>query len=257
MERTGIYKEERKFVYSDYDINDDVLMSHIAEIFQDIAGNHSEFLGCGYEAVKSKDMIWVLAKTKIDVIKNPIIAKNVIVETIAYKPNGLIFARELIIKDKETGETLITGNSNWCLVSLSTRRLVRPNIDVVPFEQDDTNRIYKDKMKSLDNIQFEDEDFMFDQTIRFTDLDHNRHMNNCHYLDIITNAVSPTSNQRITSLEINYEKECIKDDEILVYKKIISDTEGFVTAYKKESRQLVFKSKYKLSYNADASKQTL
>lgn len=69
MERTGIYKEERKFVYSDYDINDDVLMSHIAEIFQDIAGNHSEFLGCGYGAVKSKDMIWVLAKSKIDVIK--------------------------------------------------------------------------------------------------------------------------------------------------------------------------------------------
>lgn len=43
MERTGIYKEEREFVYSDYDINDNVLMSHIAEIFQDIAGNHSEF----------------------------------------------------------------------------------------------------------------------------------------------------------------------------------------------------------------------
>ena len=52
-------------------------------------------------------------------------------------------------------------------------------------------------------------------------------------------------------------KECIKDDEILVYKKTISDMEGFVAAYKKESRQLVFKSKYKLSYNADASKQIL
>ncbi len=98
---------------------------------------------------------------------------------------------------------------------------------------------------------------MFSQIILFTYLYHNSYMNNWHYLDIITNAVSPTSNQRITSLEINYEKECIKDDEILVYKRIISDTEGFVAAYKEESRQLVFKSKYKLSYNADASKQTL
>lgn len=238
MQSSGTYTEEKVLSYSDFDMNDQILFSHIAALFQDVAGNHSQSLGCGYETMKAKDMIWIIARARIDVIKQPMVAKPILVETIAYKPQGLIFDRQFFVKDKETGEVLITGITSWCIASLSTRRLVRPSIDTNSFEQID-ELPYKRLLK-LPDIDYS-QSTPYEHTVQFVELDHNRHMNNTHYLDIATNMIRMENDNEITSMEINYEKECSFKDTMKVY---LSSKDDFVIATNKETNLVIFKVRY-------------
>lgn len=208
--------------------------------------------------MKDQDIIWIIVRSHIDVIKNPSVAKTVIIETTAYKPSGLIFDREFVIKDKETGEILVTAMTNWCLASLTTRRLVRPSIDIYPFTDDRQSSLYKEKLKSLPNINKEELILINNQKVEFIDLDHNRHMNNCRYLDIVTNTVlSSNTNEYISKLDINFEKECSQHDLLNIYQQKIDESNGYVVAINNATNSIVFKAKYTLSNNVDASKQTL
>ena len=49
--------------------------------------------------------------------------------------------------------------------------------------------------------------------VGFSDLDHNGHMNNTNYANLILNAVQ---NKTFTHFEINFLNECLQDDEIYI-----------------------------------------
>ena len=53
----------------------------------------------------------------------------------------------------------------------------------------------------------------FLHTVRFSDLDHNKHMNNTHYATLAQNAVE---NKFGRHFEINFNAECLLDEQILV-----------------------------------------
>lgn len=240
------YEEEKSFAYSDFDIDDHILLSHVAQVFQDIAGDHSQALGCGYEKMKAQDIIWVLARNRIDVLENPKVNRLLTVETSIKKPLSLIYERELIIKDKESGKTLITGISNWVLASLSTRRLIRPKTPVYPLDLEDVESLYKEHLKTLPTLKTDPALLPFKERVHFVDLDHNRHMNNCRYCDVLTNALSPKNDERISSLEIDYEKECVEGEELSVHLLKENETSGYAFSYN-ENNVLVFKAHYTLS----------
>lgn len=238
--------EEKSFAYSDFDIDDNILISHVAQVFQDIAGDHSEILGCGYEKMKSQDIIWVLAKNKIDVLTNPKVGQQLLIETSIKKPHGLIYERELVIKDKQTNKILITGISNWVLASLSTRRLVRAKTPIYPSDLEEIEPVYQEHLKTLPNLEISKDSKPFKESVHFVDLDHNRHMNNCRYCDVITNAISPRNGKRISSLEIDYEKECVEGETLNVFLLKNGENEGYTFAFKEEN-VLIFKGYYKLA----------
>lgn len=241
MESTGIYEEERELQYSDFDMNDQMLYSHMAALFQDVAGNHSQLLGCGYEAMKSKDMIWIIARAKLEMIKQPKVARPLIVKTIAYKPQGLIFDRQFSIVDKETSEILATGITSWCIASLSTRRLVRPQIDTANFEH--VESLPYERLMKLPDIDLSDCE-RETHKVTFVEMDHNRHMNNTHYMDIITNMVKASGDEDITSIEIDYEKECSMSDVLDVFH---SKKDRYVVATDSQTGRMIFKARYETS----------
>ena len=55
---------------------------------------------------------------------------------------------------------------------------------------------------------------IFKYTVNFSDLDHNKHMNNTYYANLVVNAIE---NKVVNHFEINFVSECLLHDEISVF----------------------------------------
>ena len=199
-----------KLYNSYFDLNNNLSLKAILNIFQDVASVHGEEIGVGYEKMLEKNLYWVLSRIKIDILKMPQINQTVLVETWPHEKGRIDFDRDLIIKD-DAGEVLVMGASKWCVIDATTRSLART--DMVNYDGEVFDKInYDEKFGKivLPDAQMEPK---FKHTVRFFDLDHNQHMNNTNYASLVINA---TQNKTPTHFEINFLNECKEGDEIEV-----------------------------------------
>ncbi len=201
----------RIVLYSSYfDLNDRLSAKSILNLFQDVAGIHAGEIGVGYEDMLAKNLYWILSRVKFDVLKMPLPNQAVIVETWPHEKGRIDFDRDFKISNEE-GEVLIVGTSKWCVIDTISRSLQRTdNVNYVGGEIcPDKN--YEDKFgKIMLPENFEE---VFSHKVRFSDLDHNKHMNNTNYAPLATNALE---SQTFSHFEINFLSECVLGDSIVV-----------------------------------------
>lgn len=198
-------------LYNSYfDLNDRLTIKSILNIFQDVASIHAEFIGVGYEEMLRKNLYWVLSRIKLDIIRMPKINETVIVETWPHIKGRIDFDRDMKILS-ETGEVLIIATSKWCVIDTINRTLQRTdNINYIGEYCDDVN--YEGRFNKIivpDNNKIE----KFNHIVKFSDLDHNKHMNNTNYANLIVDAID---NKCINHFEINYLNECKLNDIISI-----------------------------------------
>lgn len=196
-------------LYNSYfDINDRISIKSILNIFQDVASIHAEEIGVGYKAMLDKNLYWVLSRIKIDILKMPEINQSVIVETWPHAKGKIDFDRDLRILD-EDGETLIIGTSKWCVIDTINRRLQRT--DNVNYLGEIFSLVnYQEKLNKItlpDSTLTEGSNYK----VSFSDLDHNQHMNNTNYANLVMNTIL---SKEITHFEINFLNECKINDNI-------------------------------------------
>ena len=198
-------------LYNSYfDLNNRLSAKSILNIFQDVASIHAEDIGVGYLAMLEKNLYWVLSRIKIDILKQPQINQRVVVETWPLEKGRIDFDRDLKILS-EDGEVLVLGTSKWCVIDTKTRELQRTqNVEYVGEYYLEKN--YQDR---CGNIVLADEGLepKFQYKVGFCDLDHNQHMNNTNYANLVLNAVE---NKIFSHFEINFNNECLLDDTIEV-----------------------------------------
>jgi acyl-ACP thioesterase len=199
-------------LYSSYfDMNDRLSAKSVLNIFQDVAGRHADDIGVGYLDMLNKNLYWILSRIKYDVIKSPVPNQTVIVETWPHEKGRIDFDRDFKISS-EVGETLIIGTSKWCVIDTVTRSLQRTeNVNYIGEVHPEIN--YDDKFGKI-SVPNENLTEQFAHIVRFSDLDHNKHMNNTNYALIATNSVD---NKQFTHFEINFLSECLLGDTINVF----------------------------------------
>lgn len=214
-------KEFYRLKYLDFTCHDVIAPHGVLDIFQDIAGKHSDSYGMSFQEMMNSNMIWVLLRVKYRVIKNiPLYSK---VNAITWpKKKGLVdFDRETIITDME-GNTLIEGISKWVVLDATTRKIIpaRHIEYVAPCPDDSLFNERFDKIKdfSVDNLK------KHTYKVEFCDVDHNGHTNNAKYAMMALNAIRLNSNQIIKDFEINFVNETILDDVIDIYYKEENNT---------------------------------
>lgn len=199
-------------LYNSYfDLNNNINAKSILNIFQDVASIHAEDIGVGYLTMLNKNFYWVLSRIKFDIIQMPEINQVVIVETWPHKKGIIDFDRDYLIKSL-SGEILIKGTSKWCVIDTINRALQRTeNINYVGDYVLDVN--YQEKFGKIILPDCEPTK-TFTHTVMFSDLDHNNHMNNTNYANLVLNAVN---NKKLTHFEINFNNECVLNDQIDVF----------------------------------------
>jgi len=238
----NIFQKEIFFTYSDFDIYDNIFISSILKCFQDIAGEHADILGCGYEEMKSKGIIWIVVRAKLDIYSQPKEKQLLILETKVKKIRGISIEREFSIRDKFSNELIVSGQYVWCLASIEKRNLIKPTSLVQP-DVFDENYIYSDSLKALPNFNHEDKSKK-EFAVNYTDLDHNLHMNNCKYADLIQNTIETKLDNFISSYEIDYEKEICKNETINLFYQMNED-ESFILKAINSNNEVNFKARIK------------
>ena len=198
-------------LYNSYfDLNNRLSAKSILNIFQDVASVHGEELGVGYKTMLAKNLYWVLSRIKFDIVKMPEINQVVVVETWPHVKGKIDFDRDFNILS-ENGELLVKGTSKWCVIDTKSRKLQRSdNVNYVGKYCLDEN--YPEKFGKI-VLTAKEQKLSFVYRVRFSDLDHNGHMNNTNYANLILNAVQ---NKTFTHFEINFLNECLQDDEIYI-----------------------------------------
>ncbi|MBE7075307.1 MAG: hypothetical protein E7376_04945 [Clostridiales bacterium] len=193
-----------------FDLNDRLTAKGVLSIFQDVASIHAEEIGVGYLTMLQKNLYWVLSRVKFDILKMPTPYSNVIVETWPQEKGKIDFDRDMRILS-EDGEVLVIASSKWCVIDTIARRLQRTDGvnylgEVIP------DKNYEDKFAKimLPDIQPVQK---FTHIVRFSDLDHNKHMNNTNYANLVLSAIE---NKVYTHFEINFVNECVLNDQICV-----------------------------------------
>ncbi len=211
----------------DVDFNDRIKPTAILDIFQDAAGLHAKELGVGYEDLKQKNYAWVVLYQKFEILKSLPYLDTVLIHTWPKPKSRLEFTREYLITDKKE-EPLVKGISNWVVIDLSTRGLVRTdsiefNGEYVSF----TN--YPDKCKRKLGLDAQRIEEYFEYEVSLDDIDHNGHMNNSRYLNILQNYLfTYGSKSYMKDVEIAYVKEVKYKEHIRIGHFKFEEKEAFI-----------------------------
>ncbi len=193
---------------NDFDCEDNVKISSLLDLFQMVASRHAELLGAGYEAMKNKNTIWVLSKIRLDALKPIPFGATVTIVTHPLPKGRVDYLRDYLVKDEE-GEILATGSSQWVLVDLTSRRIARPFVD---FEGEYALPIYNDRLTAPPTASNPPSHI---HTVVFPDMDHNGHVNNSKYADMIYEG--KRIERAVKKFEIAFVKETKIGEEIAVF----------------------------------------
>ncbi len=177
--RMEVDKLTKNHVIKSYecDGNGTLRIPTLMNMFQDIAYNHAEVLGVGFDLCQSLGMTWVSVGYNILIDRMP--GKDEIINIISWpsKTKAVVAIREFLITD-QNDNVIIKASSQWAVIDLIRKRplILRDrfsNYPVIPERAIDTNF---PKLPSLDRI-----DIISKFTVRYDDIDPNNHVNNSLY----------------------------------------------------------------------------
>lgn len=214
-----MYKSiEKKYALKTSDFTPDktIRAQAILELFQDVAGYHAEFLGCGVDALMSKGYAWILAGIRYKVVKPFKMHASVTVKTWPLKPSYAKFQREYEIFNDD-GEMICIGDALWTVINFKERRIaplhdIYQGIDEFLDEKTFAERFSRTK------VDDEELQYLGERKVLISDIDVNGHVNNAKYptfvVDVCGNDV-----EKYPLVHIDYNKELLLGETVTLYGK--------------------------------------
>lgn len=209
----NIYQKTFSLRTSDFDCYRRITPAAVLDLFQAVAGEHAANLGCGFDDLYKRNLLWVLVRTKYEVVNEPYMYQQVKVKTWPLPPSRVGFQREYLMED-EQGNILIKGSSDWVIIDSELRKIVAatdiyPKIDLL------TEKVFENRLKKIADFEALGEGYAV--CPGFSQLDMNGHVNNTKYANYAMDALSPTENMHIKAFQIDYRHEVQKGDNLKIY----------------------------------------
>ncbi len=211
----NVYKEKFRLRVSDYDKLDQVLISSILDLCQDVAGKHAIELGVGYDDMIVRDIIWMIIRSKVRIIKNPPFSSNVVVKTWPSAPGRLDMEREYLILSEDEKEEYVHVTSKWVLCSNSTRRLLRAKEAEFKIDNYLEDKLFNE---SFDKVSFDENKELKTSIVKtnYLELDHNGHINNVKYANFMMLGIEEIQNKAIKNFQIDYLHELKANEDVVL-----------------------------------------
>ena len=243
------WQEEYEVHYYYTDFKGNLKPSYVNRYMQETANRGLKNFGLSTEALIEKNFAFILSKICFKYYV-PIFEDDVIkVQTWALPPKTTIFQRNYRIYKNE--EIAVEATSAWALINIKEKNIVRPeNFEYISKEMMDSEELpfqVQRRLKMAENMEH-----LIDYTIRYSDIDHNLHMNNAVYIDIICDCIynqgekiNEGANKKIdcvNSIDISYNSEALFGDTLEISKGILptdsTDTEEYCIKAKNKSNGL-------------------
>lgn len=253
MEQNGVWSEDIKIRAFMVDRNREANVVAIQNMCQEVAGNHANFRGLGFEGMQARGLAWVLNRLKIKVFQFPKWTETVTVKTwvsqmqpFSHRHFQIILSNTIEERNPNTnGEGAILANiySIWIPIDVVTKRPKR----VVDFEMPLHNLLYGCEIpEKLPNT--EGGIFSSERQVQYSDLDMLGHVNNAKYVEWLLDDFYKNNNDvKPKILEINYLGEIFEGTTVQIFARKEEDKVVY-TVKNKEDRREVIRAKLGLIY---------
>lgn len=209
------YRVEKNIDSNDIQSDLYIRFPHLVKLFQDVAFEHSNYLGLGVEVLIKMRLSWVLYANYIKVFNYPKLSDKLTITTWVKNKNGITVQRDFEVKNGN--KNILYATNLWVLFNIDKRQAIQfPDEIISMYEPEDSDilpevnyRLPYDK-----NINYE---YTFRFNTRFFDLDANEHVNNITYIDFVYTAIYRMLKKVvfIKDFNITYKKEITISDEII------------------------------------------
>lgn len=198
----GLWSEPCYVYWHDTDQGGLMSLPAIARYLQEAAWHSAEDLGFGYSNAKKRGQFWVLVRQHIQVRRFPAWSEKLVVETWPRDVDGLWAFRDYRLLDDQ-GELVCGVTSSWMIIDINTHRPQKPEIvfDALPYRLNE-RAVPADAPKISWDGGWNKVD---ERKVRFSDLDHNGHVNNSKYIEWALDALWGHSGKTgYSDLVVNY-----------------------------------------------------
>ncbi len=197
-------------VFSGKDFTDagEIRASAVLHDFQEIAKAHATAAGLGFDVLMERNLIWVITKSRFRVLGGLAPDTEYTLLSFPRRTGSLIYDRDFYVLSK-TGERLIVGTSQWCVVNFLTRHVEQTDVD---FKGEYTTELAIPE--GIDRIRPRDLTPVGSHIVTKADLDENDHTNNCRYADMALRCLGAESARELT---MNFASETRLGDEIELF----------------------------------------
>lgn len=234
------FKKKYQITTNMFDKNDTIRVSSLLDIAQEIAGQHAEELGCGFQAMLDQNLIWVVVRNYIEIYKTP---KNFFeIEAVTYplKPRFVEFNRDT--EFYHNGELFAALRSTWMVINIKDYKLESPHF----FDHlTDKDGFFKRRISKLPARKKDELQKVKDVEVVYSMIDHNGHLNNTHYSDFYLDIYKPLN--PIKTMQIEYIKQCFLDEDISLY-KLEEDANRYLYGYKDDELRFYMECKENKDY---------
>ncbi len=206
----------RKFIFrfGDCDSNKNASLYCVLKLLSELAGEDYERRGLGYELLRGKGQALLLSRVRLSFASMPVHLDSVVACTWERMVKGPFFLREYEIKS-EDGRLLVSGSSQWFLVDIISREVLRPSLLTGDVRQTDLRKSACpdcEKLKKTEELPV-----LGLRPVYFSDLDGNGHVNNAVYGKIAVDFLPEVLTQRqIKDFSINYFMETKPGETLII-----------------------------------------
>lgn len=198
----AVFEKEYFLRTSDFDCRAMLKPSSVLELFQNAAGEHAAVLGCGFDDLAPKNLMWVILRTKYRLVGSCSMHETVRIRTWPCPPSRVGFRREYLVTGSD-GREIARGSSEWALVDALSRRLVSGSAypDDTEFC---TEQCFAGRLERL--RPFEGQALM---TVKpgYSRIDVNGHVNNTAYADFALDLAATMLEEPVDEFQIDYRHE--------------------------------------------------
>lgn len=211
----------------DVDSNYKCKYSSIMNYIWDVIVSQSDFLGETDHGFIN-NCIWVLLKYDLDIIKYPKFRETITVETDIIGLKKLYGYRSITIRNLED-KVIISGISTAILIDYDKRRPVKASP-----EQCKIYGIEKELEENIpldDFINLEEAKYSKDYTIRYSDIDSNKHVNNVKYIEMAVDTLPRNilNEYEISNIKVLFKHEAMDESSLHIYSDVIDDNKNTLT----------------------------
>lgn len=188
---------------------------------QDIAWEHADKLGFGYDKLKVDQQFWVLSRLRVKITRRPDWGEDFTLETWSRGADRFFGYRDYFFTNKN-GKNIIEATTSWLVLDLKTKRIV----NLTEFENFPKyeESVFGENAKKVSSPK-SDEDLTFTPVL-FTEIDINQHFNTGRYLERIINSYDFEYHEKyeLAEYEVNFLKEGMPKDKLAVKKQFLNET---------------------------------
>lgn len=178
---------------------------------QEAAGIHCGQLGVDEQALLPKHLFWAVTRNRVQVTRLPMLGETITVETWPMPTTKVAYPRSVVAYDAKDNE-LFRSISLWVLMDDRTRGMILPGASGITVDGTLTGT----ELAAPRAIASRPMSRQKTETVGFSLLDKNGHMNNTRYLDWVADLLPSEFHKAnpVTEFTVCYMSEVKEGDEV-------------------------------------------